>query len=98
MGKTPADSKCCPFPDPKHPPAAMGPGPWCNASGTHCKASPAWLVGKMAAYWAWAQAEPAIQGVSERCLWLSARYPTVCIYMTYLTGTRPWPDQPLALE
>ena len=62
-GKTPADSRCCPFPDPKAPPVGVGPGPWC-ANGTHCKASPAWLVGKMAAYWAWAQEEPAIQGIN----------------------------------
>ena len=48
---------CCPG----AMPGLFGGPPWC-AAGTHCQTSPAWLPGKMQAYWEWAQAEPAIQG------------------------------------
>ena len=56
-GTTPKDSKCC---------AGDSWGPsWCT-HGTHCEKSPAWLVGKLAAYWTWALTEPAIQGIVSR--------------------------------
>lgn len=41
----------------------FGGPPWCD-SGTHCAASPPWLPGKLQAYWEWALAEPAIQGIN----------------------------------
>lgn len=55
-GTTPANSKCCAG-------ATVWGPPWCS-SGTHCEKSPAWLPGKLKAYWAWALTEPAIQGIN----------------------------------
>jgi hypothetical protein len=52
-------SACCP----NATPGAFGGPPWCEA-GTHCEKSPSWLPGKLAAYWAWAKTEPAIQGIN----------------------------------
>ena len=58
-GTAPANSKCCAG----GPSAAAWGPPWCS-SGTHCETSPSWLPGKLEAYWAWAQTEPAIQGIN----------------------------------
>ena len=38
-------------------------------NGTHCEASPNWLTGKIAAYSAWAAADPSIVGMN---VWVSA--------------------------
>jgi hypothetical protein len=35
-----------------------------SPAGTHCQTSPAWLVGKMAAYWAWARQDASIVGIN----------------------------------
>jgi hypothetical protein len=35
-----------------------------SPAGTHCLTSPSWLVGKMAAYWAWARADASIVGIN----------------------------------
>jgi hypothetical protein len=35
-----------------------------SPNGTHCLTSPSWLVGKMAAYWAWARSDASIVGIN----------------------------------
>ena len=63
-GTTPADSKCCAArPGTNGNAGTFGGPPWC-AYGTHCETSPAWLPGKLQAYWEWALTEPAIQGIN----------------------------------
>ena len=63
-GTSPANSKCCASPAGSNADAGtFGGPPWCP-SGTHCATSPAWLPGKLQAYWEWALTEPAIQGIN----------------------------------